>query len=107
MTAVISNRVAEKALCWWEGRNCRSSRVKPWAGRPSGESAEFAIQGRFYTQTLRSPHAPDGSPASSRCGACKLAGFNRKYATSRHLILYRRESVTKATVLAHGRARWT
>src|SRR6202035_75600 len=61
MTADINRSVAEKALCWCEGRRNRSRRAKPWAGRTSGESAEFAIKGRFYTQTLRCPDTRDGS----------------------------------------------
>ena len=64
MTAVISRRVAEKALCWWEGRSQRSRRANPATGRASGESAEFAIftiKGRFYTQTFRAPDTPNGS----------------------------------------------
>jgi hypothetical protein len=64
MTADINSNVAEKALCWCEGRRNRSRRAKPWAGRPSGESAEFAIKGRFYTQTL---HCPDTRNGSWRC----------------------------------------
>src|ERR1700690_3223096 len=61
MTAVISSSVAEKALCWCEGRSRRNRRANPRAGSASGESAEFAIKGRFYTQTLASPDTPDGS----------------------------------------------
>src|ERR1700690_4677319 len=69
MTAVISSNVAEKALCWCEGRKRRIRRAKPRTGRISGESAEFAIKGRFYTQTFRSPDTPDGSRVTNGSGA--------------------------------------
>src|SRR6185295_1748180 len=73
MTAVISSSVAEKALCWCEGRKRRRIRAKPRTGRASGESAEFAIKGRFYTQTFRSPDTPYGSYMQGKCGAGALA----------------------------------
>jgi len=64
MTAVMSSKVAENALCWWEGRSQRSRRANPATGRDSAESAEFAIftiKGRFYTQSFRCPDTPNGS----------------------------------------------
>src|ERR1700730_6833911 len=77
MTAVMSSSVAEKALCWCEGRNKRSRRAKPRHGCASGESAEFAIKGRFYTQTFGSPDTPNGScgadtPVRRLCGCCLI-----------------------------------
>src|ERR1700749_2318149 len=53
-------------------------RAKPRVGCASGEFTEFAvfaIKGRFYTQTFRSPDTPDGS--------CSLSYSHRD--GSRHL----------------------
>src|SRR6185369_13897356 len=50
MTAVMSSRVAENAVCWCEGRKRRTTRAKPRTWGASEGSGEFAIKGRFYTQ---------------------------------------------------------
>ena len=51
ITDVINSRVAEKALCWCDGRNARMARAKNpldcWE-----PDAEDAMKLRFYTDTV-------------------------------------------------------
>ncbi len=49
MIALISNNVAEKALCWWDGRSKRNRRAAVEGGALE-KSEELGTMRRFYTQ---------------------------------------------------------